>query len=148
MTDREEFEALKLSFGRNMVLATDGEYQSVETRKLLEVWQAARAQPAEQEPVAVVGPVYALDWVGTGPVAPLFKKHGIKVGDFLYTHPQPKREPLSVEAYTALAHRTASKYRHNGNPLHIEYTFLPHTLGDFVRAIEAAHGIEATKGGA
>lgn len=59
-------------------------------------YELVKAQPA-QEPVAVVGPVYALDWVGTGPVAPLFKKHGIKVGDFLYTHPQPKQESLSDE---------------------------------------------------
>jgi hypothetical protein len=58
---------------------------------------------------------------------------------------QSVREPLTVEAYTAIAHRTASKYAHRSDLSFVAYTFLPHTLDDFVRKIEAAHGI--TQGG-
>lgn len=57
----------------------------------------------------------------------------------------PEQEPLTAEQYTALAHRIASKYAHRSDPKYIAYTFLPHTLEQFVRVIEAAHGI---KGGA
>lgn len=57
----------------------------------------------------------------------------------------PAAVPLTKEAYTALAHRIASKYAHRSDPQYIAYTFLPHTLDDFVRAIEAAHGITGEK---
>ena len=46
--------------------------------------------------------------------------------------------PLTTEEYTALAHRIASKYAHRSDPRHIAYTFLPHTLEQFVRGIEQA----------
>ena len=55
----------------------------------LDAIKEALAQPA-QEPVAVVVADYALHWVGSGPIAPLIKKHQIKVGDNLYTAP-PQR---------------------------------------------------------
>jgi hypothetical protein len=55
----------------------------------------------------------------------------------------PLPEPLTKEEYTALAHRIASKYAHRSDPQYIAYTFLPHTLEDFVRAIEKAHNIGA-----
>ena len=51
-------------------------------------------------------------------------------------------KPLTDEEYTALAHRIASKYAHRSDLSYIAYTFLPHTLEQFVRAIEAAHGIK------
>ena len=53
---------------------------------------------------------------------------------------QPAVEPvpLTTEEYTALAHRIASKYTHSSDPRRIEYTFLPHTLEQFVLAIEQA----------
>ena len=57
-----------------------------------------------------------------------------------FTSP-PKRQPLTTEQYTALAHRIASKYSHRSDLTFTAYTFLPHTLEQFVRAIEAAHGI-------
>jgi len=57
----------------------------------------------------------------------------------------PSREPLTPEKYTELAHRIASKYAHRSDPKHIAYTFLPHTLGQFVRCLEAAHGITGGK---
>ncbi len=57
----------------------------------------------------------------------------------LYATP-PQRQPLTTDEYTAIAHRTASKYSHRSNPTFVAYTFLPHTLEDFVRTIEAAYG--------
>jgi hypothetical protein len=52
-----------------------------------------------------------------------------------------KRQPLTTEAYTALAHRIASKYSHRSDLTFTAYTFLPHTLEQFARAIELHHGI-------
>ncbi|AVY67206.1 hypothetical protein [Xanthomonas translucens] len=49
------------------------------------------AQPASsaggQEPVAVVAADFSLHWAGSGPIAPLIERHGIKVGDALYAAP-------------------------------------------------------------
>lgn len=58
----------------------------------------------------------------------------------LYTSPPPPAEVplLTTDEYTALAHRIASDYRHSGCQQHIAYTFLPHTLEQFVREIERA----------
>ena len=55
----------------------------------------------------------------------------------LYTSP-PQREwvGLTDEAYMDLAHRIASKYTHRTDPTFTAYTFLPHTLEQFVRSIE------------
>jgi hypothetical protein len=53
---------------------------------------------------------------------------------------QPAK-PLSDEQYTEIAHRTASRYTHRSDTQFVAYTFLPHTLEDFVRKIEAARGI-------
>lgn len=53
----------------------------------------------------------------------------------------PPRQPLTVETFTKLAHRMATKYTHRSDPSFAGYAFLPHTLEQFVRAIEAAHGI-------
>ena len=57
----------------------------------------------------------------------------------LYTSP-PKCEwvGLTDEEYTDLAHRIASKYAHRTDPTFVAYTFLPHTLEQFVRSIEDA----------
>lgn len=51
---------------------------------------------------------------------------------------QPSVVPLTTEEYTDLAHRIASKYAHSSDPRHSAYTFLPHTLEQFVRGIEQA----------
>lgn len=65
-------------------------------------WQAAIAncqQPkVEQEPVAVIGDVWTLNWVGGDPIATIVKKHGLKIGDKLYTLPHPQRELTKEEA--------------------------------------------------
>jgi hypothetical protein len=58
----------------------------------------AHTQPqGEQEPVAVIGGVWTLNWEGSDPIAQIVKKHGLKIGDKLYTSPQPKRQPLTNE---------------------------------------------------
>ena len=62
-------------------------------------------------------------------------------GTLLYTAHPPRREPLTTEKYTELAHRIASKYTHRSDPAFTGYTFLPHTLEQFVRSVEAAHQI-------
>ena len=49
----------------------------------------AASVSAGSEPVAVVGSDFTLYWAGTGPIAPIVEKHGIKVGSPLYTHPSP-----------------------------------------------------------
>lgn len=112
----------------------------------------AKQKPqGEQEPVAVIGDVWTLNFVGGDPIATIVKKHGLKIGDKLYTHPQnlnckstqarlatlwgyvkeqPKREPLTDEQ--------------------IEECFPVQWEGDFykpwrqavARAIERTHGIE------
>lgn len=53
----------------------------------------------------------------------------------------PPSQPLTVETFTKLAHRMATKYTHRSDPSFAGYAFLPHTLEQFVRAIEAARGI-------
>jgi hypothetical protein len=41
--------------------------------------------------VAVIGDVWTLNFVGGDPIATIVKKHGLKIGDKLYTHPQNLR---------------------------------------------------------
>lgn len=43
--------------------------------------------------------------------------------------------PISLEKFTELAHRTASRYSHRSEREKIAYTFLPHTLEDFHRQV-------------
>lgn len=43
------------------------------------------------EPVAEVGGVFTLYWVGSGPIAPICEKHNIKVGTKLVTESQLKQ---------------------------------------------------------
>lgn len=67
------------------------------------------------------------------------KPHLFEVAIF-YREP-PRLEPLTTEKYTELAHRIASKYTHRSDPAFTGYTFLPHTLEQFVRSVEEVHGI-------
>ena len=56
-----------------------------------------------------------------------------------YVEAQPsKAVKLTTDEYTALAHRIASKYTHRSDPAFTGYTFLPHTLEQFVDAVQAA----------
>lgn len=43
------------------------------------------------EPVAVVGPVWMLAWAGSGPIEPIVRSHGLKIGDGLYTLTQVRQ---------------------------------------------------------
>jgi hypothetical protein len=56
---------------------------------------------------------------------------------FLYTHPPVQAEPLTPERILEIAHRMATKYAHRSDPTYHSYAFVPHTMIDFVRAIEA-----------
>lgn len=57
---------------------------------------AAKAPAAE--PVAVVCDVFELRWIGAGPIAPLVKRHNIKVGSLLYTAPPaPTEQWMPIE---------------------------------------------------
>ncbi|MBP3980825.1 DUF551 domain-containing protein [Acidovorax sp. JG5] len=51
--------------------------------------EGAASVSAGSEPVAVVGSDFTLCWAGTGPIAPIVEKHGIKAGSPLYAHPSP-----------------------------------------------------------
>lgn len=53
------------------------------------VAQAALAarQPGAQVPVAVVGSDFTLLWAGSGPIAPIVERHGLKRGSLLYAAP-------------------------------------------------------------
>lgn len=61
----------------------------------------------------------------------------------LYAAPGASPQPVQVRELSQkeaeeLAHRRASKYAHRSDPSYVAYTFLPHTLMDFVRDIIAA----------
>lgn len=84
----------------------------------------------EQEPVAVIGDVWTLNWVGSDPIAAVVKKHGLKIGDKLYAHQQPPRQPLTDEQIDGLLENVIGS--------------LP-VARKLIRAIEAAHGIKEQK---
>jgi hypothetical protein len=114
-----------------------------------------KAEPDQSEPVATItsadeyGPL--LGWhthwaqfpVGTNLYTGAVRKPSQMLTDVraMFAAAPPRREPLTAEEYTELAHRISSKYAHRSDPKHIAYTFLPHTLEQFVRSLEAAHGI-------
>ena len=54
---------------------------------------------------------------------------------------QPIVQPLKDYQIVAFGHRIASTYAHRSDPTRHSYGFLNHTLIDFARAIEQAHGI-------
>lgn len=51
--------------------------------------------------------------------------------------------PITIERFTELAHRTASRYSHRSEPSKVAYTFLPHTLEHFHHLVCAAIGANA-----
>lgn len=84
----------------------DGEFTETDLDRMADDYQAAwvevarsaLTQPqAQQEPVAVIGEMFNLFWIGSGPIAPIIERHGLKVGDKLYVGaptqaPQTKAE--------------------------------------------------------
>ena len=69
-------------FGRYLAEAADTCQQIVRALDAL----AAR-QPGAQEHVAVVGSDFTLLWAGSGPIAPIVERHGLKRGSRLYAAP-------------------------------------------------------------
>lgn len=106
----------------------------------------ADAKDVEPKCVVIVD-VFGKDWKLEYMSLPV-GRHKLYAQEYTYTTPPDTvpasvaREPLTIEKYTALAHRIASKYAHRSDPAYIAYTFPPHTLEQFVRAIEQAHGIQ------
>lgn len=71
-------------------VGTDNPYpENTARHAAFEAGRASLAANAGSEPVAVVGINFALYWAGSGPIAPIVEKHGIKVGSPLFTHPSP-----------------------------------------------------------
>jgi len=54
-----------------------------------------------------------------------------------------ERKPIPVEQFSTNAYKaSSSRYSRRSEPYCIGYSFLPHGLEQFVRAIEAYHGIK------
>lgn len=64
---------------------------------------ATRAAPVAQEPVGVVGDDFALYWIGSGPIAPIVERHGLKVGSKLYASPAAAQAQPDVQTLIAYA---------------------------------------------
>lgn len=94
LRERESAKAAKAAITDEIVHAALTEYYGGEPhpnctpsmRAALEA-VAPMLASAPSEAVAVVGDVYTLHWIGSGPILPLIEKYGIKVGDKLYTAP-------------------------------------------------------------
>jgi hypothetical protein len=56
-------------------------------RAVIEREALAACQPGAQEAVAVVGSDFTLLWAGSGPIAPMVERHGLKRGSLLYAAP-------------------------------------------------------------
>lgn len=82
-----------------------GGRHSAVVRAVIRATLAAR-QPVG-EPVAVVGGGFTLFWAGSGPIAPLVKRHGIKVGSKLYAAPPA---PAAAQSLDELMQQAASNY--------------------------------------
>lgn len=52
-----------------------------------------------------------------------------------------ERVPMTEEVALKIAHRRATTYTHRSDPHYSGYAFVPYTLMDFVRDLEAHHGI-------
>ena len=52
-----------------------------------------------------------------------------------------ERVPMTEEVALKFAHRRATTYTHRSDPHYSGYAFVPYTLMDFVRDLEAHHGI-------
>jgi hypothetical protein len=90
------------------------------------------AKTEKQEPVAVIGSGFQLLWCRQD------WSKGLKVGDCLYTHPQPKREPLTDEQISELAEQHLNAFAQfiGAGDVWFEGEV------EFARAIEATHGIK------
>lgn len=164
MTQQVQAEARSLSLAaildHGYPLEEEAQESATELRRLhaqvqdLERWQEdvrsnspllARLEKAEAqleakqavqmpEPVGEVGSGFALVWAGTGPIAPICQKWGIKVGTKLYTEQQLRAmveespKPLTDEQIKRIDDST---HFHESSDWELR----------FARAIEKAHGI-------
>ncbi|TIE21030.1 hypothetical protein DI041_03845 [Stenotrophomonas maltophilia] len=76
----------------------------------MEAWNAALAdrQPVG-EPVAVVGADFDLFWIGSGPIAPLVERNGLRPGSKLYA--APPAQAVDLGAVHALLQRRIEHWR-------------------------------------
>ena len=86
--------------------------RNYELRKENDTLRAQLAAIAATEPVAEVGGTFTLYWVGSGPIEPIVKKYGIKVGDKLFTRPMPAQDvaELAEAAYDKVQRLIVDRY--------------------------------------
>jgi hypothetical protein len=78
----------------------------------------AARQPVGQEPVAVVGPDFALFWFGSGPIAPLVERNGLRPGSKLYAAPPAQAVDLGKYRHALL--RASGWARRSDVTSHVE----------------------------
>lgn len=101
-----------------------------QTDRIAEIREAVMAVLRTQEPVGEVTTVFMKS--GERDTYAINIDSRLNVGDKLYAAPVPPSAPPDQAAIEAIAHRTCTKYLHGERP---EYTFLPHTLMDFVQRL-------------
>lgn len=82
-----------------------------------------------------------LEAIGAGGVGPLMPKSTTSMSstsESVTDCRQSVTRRLTREQWESIAHRTASRYSHRSDPHYIAYTFLPHTLEDFVIKLQDA----------
>lgn len=84
LLDLDALEAIGLVYGNDVARIKGTQLVAIVDR-IRELESAS--QPGGGEAVAIVGDVFQLLWVGSGPITEIVKRHGIKVGSKLYAHP-------------------------------------------------------------
>lgn len=80
-----------------------------------------------------------LEAIGAGGVGPLMPKSTTSMSstsESVTDCHQSVTRRLTRQQWETIAHRTASRYSHRSDPSFIAYTFLPHTLEDFVNKLQ------------
>ena len=99
--ERAQFEAwLQPSMPRDGQVDEDGDffYRDDWVQGAWIAWRHLSQRAGAAEPVAVVGADFTLFWAGSGPIAPLVRRHGFKVGSHLYAYPQPASPAAEIFA--------------------------------------------------
>jgi hypothetical protein len=58
----------------------------------------ASIEAPASDPVAQICGTWELRWIGSGPIAPIIHKHGLKIGDYLYAGAAPPAQPAFNQA--------------------------------------------------
>lgn len=133
MTEEEKFGAWANGAGYDTANTHDqiqGIWLNPMTKDLWTAWQAAIAS---RDPAKDID----MEALKQGQENAAKAWAGVDVEKFLQREPQP----MPIEKAEEIAHRTASRYTHKSDKSFTAYTFLPHTLEQFVRLIEKFHGI-------